>query len=580
MVAPTFKNPTDNSAGTSATYGAADIKYAFSVLNGTHSTDRIQASVIEGIQKPYTAIVRPEGANFVARNPYGGVISSTTSAQTALQAAFDQAGHIWVGPGLYPITSIRTVPSNTYIECHSGATIQGTGTHALLRNVDQTGGNTNIMIRGGTWDCNCHDLTTNFGTHGTIDFRVGGPFWIDHVRSIWANSEGLKVQNGHNVFLTNNYVFHTRLQAESPFSGKAGIIAAQGTGECVIANNIVEDAGGESIGCYDLSSGCIVVNNICRRLSYGRGHILLEGSASTAEEGRRHIIANNYISTRYYGINIMSNLGTVIANNHITTQSGATTNGPAGTGEAAIRVYGESEGTIVTGNHIWDTEVDGILVGVEASEVLITNNLIRNVGRLTANTYDGIKVKPGTGSNPSNIRICNNIIGDDRSTPRNRYAIRFELGAQTINNCWVHDNLSYGHASSNGVSIDLGTSGDFEGETRFFNNSGGGPGVSKLATPFKTAAPAEVGMSLHGGATYTASPSASTTYTVVGTNISMTATGGTAVSMTVEDDAGTNLITTVSTSSNPVRGLFLRRGWRVNFGAFTGAPTVTVFPHG
>ena len=48
MVAPTFKKATDTAPGDATKYGAPDVKYAFDVLDGTHSTDRIQASVVEG----------------------------------------------------------------------------------------------------------------------------------------------------------------------------------------------------------------------------------------------------------------------------------------------------------------------------------------------------------------------------------------------------------------------------------------------------------------------------------------------------------------------------------------------------
>lgn len=47
MVAPTFKKATDSDPGDSTKYGAPDVKYAFDVLDGTHATDRVQASNIE-----------------------------------------------------------------------------------------------------------------------------------------------------------------------------------------------------------------------------------------------------------------------------------------------------------------------------------------------------------------------------------------------------------------------------------------------------------------------------------------------------------------------------------------------------
>lgn len=55
MVSPTFKKATDTAAGTSAQYGAPDLKYAFDVLDGTHATDRVQAANIENAVTTNTA---------------------------------------------------------------------------------------------------------------------------------------------------------------------------------------------------------------------------------------------------------------------------------------------------------------------------------------------------------------------------------------------------------------------------------------------------------------------------------------------------------------------------------------------
>lgn len=48
MTAPTFKKATDTDPGDSARYGAPDVKYICDVLDGTHSTDRVQVANIEG----------------------------------------------------------------------------------------------------------------------------------------------------------------------------------------------------------------------------------------------------------------------------------------------------------------------------------------------------------------------------------------------------------------------------------------------------------------------------------------------------------------------------------------------------
>jgi hypothetical protein len=56
MTAPTFKKATDTAPGDSTKYGAPDLKYALDVLDGSHATDRIQASVIENLIHNYYTV--------------------------------------------------------------------------------------------------------------------------------------------------------------------------------------------------------------------------------------------------------------------------------------------------------------------------------------------------------------------------------------------------------------------------------------------------------------------------------------------------------------------------------------------
>lgn len=71
----------------------------------------------------------------------------------------------------------------------------------------------------------------------------------------------------------------------------------------------------------------------------------------------------------------------------------------------------------------------------------------------------------------------------------------------------------------------------------------------------------------------TATVVASTDYTIVGGIMYITSTGGTGVSITAKDAAG-NTITSGDTSLT-IRTY--QRGWKINFGAFSVAPTVGVF---
>ena len=97
--------------------------------------------------------------------------------------------------------------------------------------------------------------------------------------------------------------------------------------------------------------------------------------------------------------------------------------------------------------------------------------------------------------------------------------------------------------------------------------------VGLLSAPFTTTIPsggsAWVGIGAPSG---TAAPLASTAYRAEVTDLIITSTGGTAVSITITDAAGNTIASGLTTLTN----YYLPAGFSINFGAFTGAPTVTV----
>ena len=97
--------------------------------------------------------------------------------------------------------------------------------------------------------------------------------------------------------------------------------------------------------------------------------------------------------------------------------------------------------------------------------------------------------------------------------------------------------------------------------------------VGLIASPFETTStpgPSWVGIGAPSG---TAAPVASTAYRAEVTDLVITSTGGTAVSITITDAAGTTIASGLTTLTN----YYLPAGFSINFGAFTAAPTVTVF---
>lgn len=97
---------------------------------------------------------------------------------------------------------------------------------------------------------------------------------------------------------------------------------------------------------------------------------------------------------------------------------------------------------------------------------------------------------------------------------------------------------------------------------------------AEIATPFATSNLAPYGTA--------SSPTASTAYTVSGSPVLFTCSGGTNVALTVLDESNNVVggLTGTTCASVPATGIVLQVGWKVNFGAFSGAPTVSVYSEG
>lgn len=134
-----------------------------------------------------------------------------------------------------------------------------------------------------------------------------------------------------------------------------------------------------------------------------------------------------------------------------------------------------------------------------------------------------------------------------------------------IDNAWftmVHDN---NFNTGNPVTI-----GNVSVYSNFYNNNGYYPG--RISSPFGTVgwySIAYVGLC---GANCTAAPAASTAYSAQGMNLYVTSSGGTGISITIKNFHGTTVYSGVATITN----FYLPNGYSINFGAFSGAPTVTV----
>jgi len=160
MVAPTFKKATDTAPGNAAQYGAPDLKYALDVLDGTHPTDKIQVSALEGLKQSHNYILYKSGTKVAALKSTGEEVATgvagvdDNSVMAVVFGLVDAAnpGTVVVKPGTY----LSAVPRPTL---NSGTTVVGIGNPTFKSTVNLESpmqtvlGAQNIKVIGCTFDC-------------------------------------------------------------------------------------------------------------------------------------------------------------------------------------------------------------------------------------------------------------------------------------------------------------------------------------------------------------------------------------------------------------------------------------------
>ena len=238
-----------------------------------------------------------------------------------------------------------------------------------------------------------------------------------------------------------------------------------------------------------------------------------------------------------------------------------------------IRISG-CIGSIIEGNIIYNSNDEGIQVDGSSYSSITGNNIyssMRNgiyfrdygVAYCQHNTISGNNIyHNGEGGNYDGIHFTehssyNNIQGNTiRSGTTHRYGIRIDSSNCTEN--LVINNDFYDAGATANFS-DAGTG------TIVKDNRGYNP-VGVVSTPFDNT---NHQVRLGGDA---AGPTvASQDYEVLNTPCRVISTGGTDVDITIKDAAGTTISNPGATCSE-----WLEIGWKVNFGGFSVAPTVTV----
>jgi hypothetical protein len=207
MTGPVFKKVTNQTPGNAAKYGAQDIVYAFNVLDGTHPTDRIQASVVEGLIFSYDVLVYVSGTTIYARRANGTLVASGvfgTDDKTVIQAAFDVAigsipTFLVIRPGTYTINGSLTLRTTLRIRAYGVTFLCSGGTagfNVFIANT--TGTKSDIKIQG---------LTINFNNNAGSAKWEGTDTGTQQVNNVTLQDCVFKNPNPGSNMLNFTYTF-------------------------------------------------------------------------------------------------------------------------------------------------------------------------------------------------------------------------------------------------------------------------------------------------------------------------------------------------------------------------------------
>jgi hypothetical protein len=253
-------------------------------------------------------------------------------------------------------------------------------------------------------------------------------------------------------------------------------------------------------------------------------------------------------------------------------------------------------GLIVKGNIIDGTSSNNINLGGDIVNVTVEGNVINSLGAGCTAVF----------SQASAVKIIENTIIASTSASDSTYGINNQGSGCTIssntadltatsaakitgiyasgNNLVVMMNTILGNPTNgssnyNGLQDNASNSvyvGNMLKNIRWYSlgignlysGNGGINPIGKISKPFN-AANNTIGVNGE-----TSTPSKSTAYTAQGSNLIITSTGGSNVSIVIRDPSGNSVL-----SGNPstLSGQLLPFGYTIDFGAYSSAPTVTVF---
>lgn len=193
-----------------------------------------------------------------------------------------------------------------------------------------------------------------------------------------------------------------------------------------------------------------------------------------------------------------------------------------------------------------------IQIDDESKNIIISGNMFHSCGTDLSSSAGLIQVT----ADADDLIVTNNIFGAGTPPASGRPL----YVTTSVDHCLFKNN------DCTGLTNKLPTIPAISTDVSMIDNLSLNP-IGKITNPINTT---QNTIGSYGGTTATAV--ASTDYTVVGGTMIMFVTGGTGVSASVKDAAGNTMesgLTTTFTRTLP-------KGYKINFGAFSGAPTVLV----
>ena len=327
--------------------------------------------VASALYTPATVVIAPVGYVHKA-DYYTDGINDNVEIEAALASLSSTGGKVLLRPGTYYMNGTVDVYSNTELCGEGQSTIlfyqNGTvNSRILLRNADQTNGNTGIFL---------HDFTIN----GNYPTELGTP-----------------TRNQVYLFHSTNCIVSNLNIINAPDSS----IVLDGGSDNIVSHNFIDTTADIGIYVSGSNNNIITENNIQGSASYGIR--LRNGSQSNT-------VSNNFLyncgTTGQPSIIVMeSSEQNLISSNYVSTS-----------GLTGIDIN-NSAYTSVVGNYVELSQREGIKIDT-ISRGLITGNVTHRNSQAAGNTYSGIVL-----NSASNCVVSGNRSGDIGSGTRQKYGI-------------------------------------------------------------------------------------------------------------------------------------------------------------